>query len=74
MCKIIIRNHLNNHVFLCYAAFTDWSFFALQRPQEWDFFQFFLFPESVSYEFGGRGGVITYNYPRDKQPDTKVIN
>lgn len=28
--------------------------------------------ESVSYEFGGRGGVITYNYPRDKQPDTKA--
>jgi len=27
--------------------------------------------ESVSYEFSGRGGVITYNYPEDKQPDTK---
>jgi len=27
--------------------------------------------ESVSYEFSGRGGVITYNYPEDRQPDTK---
>ena len=30
------------------------------------------FAESVSYEFSGRGGIITYTYPRDKQPDTKV--
>lgn len=30
------------------------------------------FLESVSYEFSGHGGVITYNYPKDKQPDTKV--
>jgi len=28
--------------------------------------------ESVSYEFSGRGGVITYNYPEDRQPDTKA--
>jgi len=28
--------------------------------------------ESVSYEFSGRGGIITYTYPRDKQPDTKA--
>jgi len=28
--------------------------------------------ESVSYEFSGHGGVITYNYPKDKQPDTKA--
>ena len=34
---------------------------------------FFFISESVSYEFSGRGGVITYSYPRDKQPDTKVI-
>ena len=46
----------------------------LSRDPVGRFFQYFLFSESVSYEFGGRGGVITYNYPRDKQPDTKVIN
>ena len=27
----------------------------------------------MSYEFSGRGGVITYNYQEDKQPDTKVL-
>jgi hypothetical protein len=30
--------------------------------------------ESVSYEFKGKGGVITYNYPEEKKPDTKVRN
>ena len=45
----------------------------LSRDQGERVFPYFLFSESVSYEFGGRGGVITYNYPRDKQPDTKVI-
>ena len=28
--------------------------------------------ESVAYEFNGKGGVITFNYPDDKKPDTKV--
>ena len=32
----------------------------------------YIISESVSYEFSGRGGIITYNYPKDKQPDTKV--
>ena len=31
-----------------------------------------LIPESVAYEFKGKGGVITYSYPEDKKPDTKV--
>ena len=40
-------------------------------------FSFFLIRsgkilESVSYEFSGHGGVITYYYPGDEQPDTKV--
>ena len=31
-----------------------------------------LISESVAYEFRGKGGVITYSYPEDKKPDTKV--
>ena len=31
-----------------------------------------LIPESVAYEFKGKGGVITYSYPEEKKPDTKV--
>lgn len=27
--------------------------------------------ESTAYKFTGAGGVITYNYPEDKRPDTK---
>ena len=26
----------------------------------------------MAYEFKGKGGVITYSYPEDKKPDTKV--
>ena len=48
---------------------------ALNASLSLDFFSnslSFLIPESVAYEFKGKGGVITYSYPEDKKPDTKV--
>ena len=58
--------HFELVCFLCYSYIYE---FIVKSY----IFKNFLFLESVSYEFSGRGGVITYNYPEDKQPDTKVL-